>query len=153
MTGTTSTNAPVTTSTVPPFYHVAFFAQTTVSGTAVGDLTFNETVINVGNAFNSANGEFSCPQTGLYMFAWNIASHGYSAKSSLFKNGLTVNVAANTDPKTSSVDDSSTSFAILRLSRNDRINVHGYSGRTSSRFFAGWKIDENDGEYLSFQGE
>jgi hypothetical protein len=87
------------------------------------------------------------------MFAWNIASHGYSARTSLFQNGLPVGVAANTDPKTSSVDDSSTSFAILRLNRNDMVNVHGFSGRSSSRFFAGWRIDENESEYLLFEDE
>jgi hypothetical protein len=131
---------------------VAFFAQTPVGGhvSAVGNLAFKETVINEGNGYNSAYREFGCPQAGLYMFAWNIASHGYSARTSLFQNGLTVNVDANTDPRTATMDDSSTSFAILRLNRNDRINVHGHSGKTTSRFFAGWRIDENNREYLLF---
>jgi hypothetical protein len=143
MTGTTST--PVTSPTAPTSYNVAFFAQNTkVFASGIGDLTFNETVINVGSGFNSATGEFICPQAGLYMFAWNIASHGYTCKTNLFKNGSPTGVAAISDAKTSIVDDSSTSFAILRLKRGDRINVHGFGGTTSSRFFAGWRIDEHD---------
>lgn len=83
------------------------------------------------------------------MFAWNIASHGYGAQTNLLKNGYPVGVAAITDPRSSSVDDSSTSFAVLRLNTNDKVNVHRYaSGRTSSSFFAGWRIDNHHSEYI-----
>ncbi|XP_055997160.1 uncharacterized protein LOC125648058 isoform X1 [Ostrea edulis] len=141
---TTVTTSSVTTSTPPPSHNIAFFTQNTNSVSGDGDLTFNETVINVGNGYTSASGMFTCSQAGLYMFAWNIASHGYGAQTNLLKNGYPVGVAAITDPRSSSVDDSSTSFAVLRLNTNDKVNVHRYaSGRTSSSFFAGWRIDNH----------
>ncbi|XP_062614859.1 uncharacterized protein LOC134276634, partial [Saccostrea cucullata] len=125
----------------PTSYHVAFFTQNNHSVSGSRDLTFDQTAINIGGGYVSSTGVFLCPQAGLYMFAWGIASHGSGVDTSLMKNGYPVGVAAITDPKASVVDDSSTSFAVLRLNKDDKINVHQFSGsRGIDSFFAGWKI-------------
>ncbi|XP_061181040.1 uncharacterized protein LOC133189656 [Saccostrea echinata] len=143
--GSTTPGTVMSSSSSAPYtsYSVAFFTQNnqTVTGPGSRDIIFDQTAINIGGGYASSTGIFLCPQAGLYMFAWGIVSHGNGVDTSLMKNGYPVGVAAITDPKASTVDDSSTSFAVLRLNKNDKINVHQFSGsRTISSFFAGWKI-------------
>ncbi|XP_061183035.1 uncharacterized protein LOC133191299 [Saccostrea echinata] len=143
--GSTTPGTVMSSSSAAPYtsYSVAFFTQNnqTVTGPGSRDIIFDQTAINIGGGYASSTGIFLCPQAGLYMFAWGIVSHGNGVDTSLMKNGYPVGVAAITDPKASTVDDSSTSFAVLRLNKNDKINVHQFSGsRTISSFFAGWKI-------------
>lgn len=135
---TSTTPAPVTT------MNVAFFAQftTVLSG---GRIVFNNMTVNLGNGYNPGTGVFRSPQSGLYMFAFGISSHGNSVQTYLTKNGRAVGVSAITDPKGITVDDSSTSFAVLRLDRDDEISVNRYSAQDpNSGFFAGWKISPLD---------
>ena len=139
-----TTPAPVTA------MNVAFFAQSTtvLSG---GRIVFNNMTVNLGNGYNPGTGVFRSPQSGLYMFAFGIHSHGNSVQTYLTKNGRAVGVSAITDPKGSTVDDSSTSFAVLRLDRDDEISVNRYSGRDpNSGFFAGWKISPLDSRFYIY---
>nr|XP_022294043.1 uncharacterized protein LOC111104384 [Crassostrea virginica] len=141
---TSTTPVPVTT------MNVAFFAQftTVLSG---GRIVFNNMTVNLGNGYNPGTGVFRSPQSGLYMFAFGISSHGNSVQTYLTKNGRAVGVSAITDPKGITVDDSSTSFAVLRLDRDDEISVNRYSAQDpNSGFFAGWKISPLDIDAVAF---
>lgn len=88
------------------------------------------------------------------MFAFGIDSHGHGVQTYLTRNGRAVGVAAITDPKLSSIDDSSTAFAVLRLNTNDEVVVQrdGSQGPNNG-FFAGWQISPLDSRSLVLSGK
>lgn len=138
---TSTTSAPVPS-------NVAFFAKTT-SVSSSGRIIFNLTSVNIGGGYNVASGLFTCPHAGIYMFAYGIESHGHRVQTYLTRNGRAVGVAAITDPKMSSIDDSSTAFAALRLNTNDEVVVQRDGSRDPNNgFFAGWQISPLDSRSL-----
>ncbi|XP_076117778.1 complement C1q-like protein 4 [Mytilus galloprovincialis] len=60
-----------------------------VSNIAIGAvIPFEKVTTNEGNAFNGGTGIFTCTQSGLYLFMWNImVDHGYSTQINLIVNG------------------------------------------------------------------
>lgn len=60
-----------------------------VSNIAIGAvIPFEKVTTNEGNAFNGGTGIFTCTQSGLYLFMWNImVDHSYSTQINLIVNG------------------------------------------------------------------
>lgn len=88
------------------------------------------------------------------MFAFGIDSHGLGVQTYLTRNGRAVGVAAITDPKLSSIDDSSTAFVVLRLNTNDEVVVQGDGSQDPNNgFFAGWQISPLDSRSLVLSGK
>jgi hypothetical protein len=74
-------------------YQPAFRAYDNRGGhfTEYGDIPFNATHENIGNHFNTANGVFTAPIAGRYLFMWNSYTDSFNAGSHrafLRKNGL-----------------------------------------------------------------
>nr|XP_011455845.2 uncharacterized protein LOC105348215 isoform X2 [Crassostrea gigas] len=138
------------TTSAPVSSNVAFFAKTTLVSSS-GRIIFNQTSVNIGGGYNAGSGLFTCPHAGIYMFAFGIDSHGYSVQTYLTRNGRAVGVAAITDPKMSSIDDSSTAFAVLRLNTNDEVVVQRDGSQDPNNgFFAGWQISPLDIDAVAF---
>lgn len=141
------------TTSVPVASNVAFFAKTTLVSFS-GRIIFNQTSVNIGSGYNTGSGLFTCPHAGIYMFAFGIDSHGHSVQTYLIRNGRAVGVAAITDPKLSSIDDSSTAFAVLRLNTNDEVVVQRAGSQDPNNgFFAGWQISPLDSKSLVLCGK
>ncbi|XP_045211498.2 C1q-related factor-like [Mercenaria mercenaria] len=71
---------------------IAFYAQLTQDKTALGDhqpIEFDMVTTNIGNAYNKADGMFTAPVPGTYVFSWTAANHIRSFMwSQLVINGL-----------------------------------------------------------------
>jgi hypothetical protein len=125
----------------------AFYAYSTASAydTATGVFTtkLNTTLVNNGNYYNTTNGRFTVPITGIYQFqikllgAW-LSSAGY-VETTLYRNG--VNIAARSFGFTyivSATDhDTITSLAYISLNANDYIQMGVTTVTAGTQYFYG----------------
>ena len=96
---------------------------------------------NKGSAYNTANGVFTAPRAGNYIFIWNsMTKSDQYCYLYLYKNGNPVNLAAYSDAHSTNTDGGSMSV-VLELTTGDRVWVE--SGT------CGWLYG---GDFISFTG-
>ncbi|KAJ8302276.1 hypothetical protein KUTeg_021263 [Tegillarca granosa] len=106
---------------------VAFTALKSASTSSDGVIRFENVLLNEGNGYNSATGEFTAPTDGVYVFSWTILTKeteaiaadlylGSSRKARLFadaRGGTTSN----------SMDDSASNTIAIRLTRGQKVSI------------------------------
>ena len=117
-----------------------YYAENVTAGAA---LVFGKVVSNIGNAYNSKDGVFSCPENGLYIFSCTI----FSTPNNLFrgdivKNGVVMmiidayGISSNNYP-------SATGVVAISLVKGDRVWVkttwNNNLAVPTYTSFSGWK--------------
>ena len=84
-------------------------------------LTFPETLLNIGNDYDTTTGQFTCRYPGIYVFLVNlyIIDGSKSVKCQIQKNGHTYTYAHASN----SVYNEGSASTILRLKRGDKVDV------------------------------
>ncbi|XP_069109363.1 C1q-related factor-like [Argopecten irradians] len=78
-----------TTESIVAFH--AILTQTITNPTSGHIIQFGKTVTNIGSHYNSQNGEFVCPEVGVYKFSWTIHVHqGQYMTTELVRNGVVI---------------------------------------------------------------
>jgi len=124
--------------------HPAFYAyRNDGSGqTSSGDQVFNETRTNNGSHYDTTNGRFTAPVSGVYWISWGVTVSGNNnntgdgSSAALYKNGNSYNnqeINYITGP-TSGEEQHSGNSMIMDLSANDYIQI-GFLGLSGSSSF------------------
>uniref|UniRef100_A0A8W8I8Q9 C1q domain-containing protein n=1 Tax=Magallana gigas TaxID=29159 RepID=A0A8W8I8Q9_MAGGI len=79
-----------------------------------------------------------------YVFSWTIETYGQRTEAVLLVND--VQQALSRADQASSYYDTTTSFAVLNLTLNDKININVTMGSAQAMhtMFSGWKINKTD---------
>ncbi|KAK3597740.1 hypothetical protein CHS0354_006095 [Potamilus streckersoni] len=86
-------------------------------------IVFDKVITNIGDAYNSQNGMFTCIVSGTYLFNFNImADTTEYVEAALAVNGIHINNAIS-DHTGSTIWDMGTSSALLRLREGDVVSV------------------------------
>lgn len=120
------------------FHAVAF------RNSSPGVIIFDHVITNHKLGYNRRSGIFTVPITGLYVFSWSIETYGQLTEAALLVNGVEMGTSkSDEDP---SYYDTTTSFAVLNLTRQDKVWVKVKSGRAEAMhtMFSGWMINKND---------
>nr|XP_034326622.1 uncharacterized protein LOC109620900 isoform X2 [Crassostrea gigas] len=123
--------------------HVAFHAVA-YSPTSNAVVIFDHVITNVGGGYDNTTGVFTVPTPGLYVFSWTIETYGQRTEAVLLVND--VQQALSRADQASSYYDTTTSFAVLNLTLNDKININVTMGSAQAMhtMFSGWKINKTD---------
>ncbi|XP_048735534.2 uncharacterized protein LOC125650984 [Ostrea edulis] len=123
--------------------HVAFHAVA-YSSTNVTDIIFDHVITNIGGGYDNVTGVFTVSTTGLYVFSWTIETYGQLTEGALLVNGMQAGLSKAHQSFFNY--DTSTSFAVLNLTVNDKLSVRVITGRAEARhtMFSGWKINKTD---------
>ncbi|XP_061180568.1 uncharacterized protein LOC133189173 [Saccostrea echinata] len=123
--------------------HVAFHVVAH-SNSGPGVIIFDHVISNIGSGYDITSGVFSAPTTGFYVFSWSIETYGQLTECALLVNGLKMGTSKS--DQASSYYDTTTSFAVLNLTRKDKVWVRVESGRAEAMhtMFSGWMINKND---------
>lgn len=123
--------------------HVAFHAVA-YSPTSNAVVIFDHVITNVGGGYDNTTGVFTVPTPGLYVFSWTIETYGQRTEAVLLVNG--VQQALSRADQASSYYDTTTSFAVLKLSLDDEVKVKVTTGSAQAMhtMFSGWKINKMD---------
>ena len=124
----------VTTPYQPAFWSRASGGDLTLGAGAV--TFFNSVVYNRGNCFNSANGTFTAPVAGAYMFCLGIFLNGGTED----RFGVAINGGGMTYPYVTSAKAGAQSGAVVvSLAANDTVNIFAqYGGATLYRDHCGF---------------
>ena len=108
-------------------------------------VVYDRVVTNKGSAYNTADGVFTAPRAGTYIFIWNGQTGGENfCYLYLYKNGNSVNLAAFSDSRHSVYDGGSMSV-VLELAPGDRVWVRsglvcGYLYSSDTQSFTGCQL-------------
>ena len=108
-------------------------------------IIYNRVITNRGSGYNTADGVFTAPRDGTYLFIWNSETYGgHYCYLNLFKNGLDVGFTAYSDALSGHADSGSMSL-VLELTTGDRVWVYNngncqYLYRLNLVTFSGCKI-------------
>ncbi|KAL2086816.1 hypothetical protein ACEWY4_017875 [Coilia grayii] len=97
---------------------VAFYAALTQEFGRDAVLKFSDVVTNVGDAYSSATGKFTCPRAGLYHFSFNILKAGQRIRVEMVSADKVVATAVALDLQHA---DSASGSAVLRLAKGDEV--------------------------------
>ncbi|XP_062595463.1 uncharacterized protein LOC134256817 [Saccostrea cucullata] len=139
-----ASNATVTKPSSPSMPdHVAFHAIA-YSYANPGVIIFDHVVTNIGSGYDNSSGIFKAPASGLYVFSWSIETYGRLTEGVLLLNGNEQGMSKS--HQSSSYYDTTTSFAVLNLTVNDKVWVRVKSGRAEAThtMFSGWMINSTD---------
>ena len=104
-------------------------------------IVYDRVVTNKGSAYNTADGVFTAPRAGNFLFIWNSETNGNNfCRLYLYKNGKSVDLVAVSDARSANSDGGSMSV-VLELTTGDRVWVRA----------AGCE-DLYGGAYISFTG-
>ncbi|XP_062584987.1 uncharacterized protein LOC134246625 [Saccostrea cucullata] len=123
--------------------HVAFHAVA-YSNSSPGVVIFDHVISNIGSGYDNSSGIFTVPTTGFYVFSWSIETFGQLTECVLLKNGLQIGTSKS--DQASSYYDTTTSFAVVHLTINDKVWIKVKSGRAEAMhtMFSGWMINKTD---------
>ncbi|XP_069139259.1 uncharacterized protein [Argopecten irradians] len=130
--------------TEPVAFH-ANIGHSITSPSSSQEVVFGNIVTNTGNSYSSHTGTFTCQQTGIYVFSWNVVtSQNHFVDSHLMKNGVAV---ASTVSGNGYYWDSSSGLAVVHVDIGDEVWVsigNHKSGETihSMSMFSGFKLSE-----------
>jgi hypothetical protein len=121
--------------------HVAFHAVA-YSSTSSNIIIFDHVITNIGGWYDNATGVFTVPTPGLYVISWTIETYGRLTEAVLLVNEKQEGLSRAHER--SSRYDTTTSFAVLNLTVNDKVSVKVILGRAEARhtIFSGWKINK-----------
>ena len=117
---------------------VAFFANMPVTTTNIGaykTIVFNNSVTNVGNAYNASSGEFEAPLDGVFVFYVTLTRYMDRSWAYLLHNDLVV-----AKLNFYNVEELSSQTVILNLKKGDQVTVknmianRGFGGDLDSTF-------------------
>lgn len=109
----------------------AFLAGKT-SATANGNvMVFNETVFNIGGHYNTSNGRFTAPISGVYQFSWQILGNiQQTVYRTTFRRNGSNNITGNfqvqmrMDGNVNNAFETSTTYTILvQLTAGDYVDI------------------------------
>lgn len=114
-----------------------------------------QSVVNNGNVYDSYNGTFTCPASGLYAFVCTVESRdGKSFGIYFYRGGSKLNsIPIQPDASSGDYVDTSSTLQIFSLSRGD--NIYLYSTDSNSAIqgvhstFSGWRISSSKYQNLS----
>lgn len=110
----------------------AFLAGKT-SATANGNvMVFNETVFNIGGHYNTSNGRFTAPISGVYQFSWQILGNTQQTvyRTTFRRNGSnnitgSFQVQMRMDGNVNGAFETSTTYTILvQLTAGDYVDIY-----------------------------
>ena len=107
-------------------------------------VVYDRVVTNKGSAYNAADGVFTAPRAGVYIFIWNsMTDRDHYCELDLCKNGNYVHLTAYSDARSGYVDGGSMSV-VLELTTGDRVWVRsrrcGYLYGGDFIYFTGCQI-------------
>ncbi|XP_061180565.1 uncharacterized protein LOC133189171 isoform X2 [Saccostrea echinata] len=122
--------------------HVAFHVVA-YRNSRPGVIIFDHVITNNKFGYDRRSGIFTVPITGLYVFSWSIETYGQLTVGALFVNGLEIGMSMSDQAPT--YYDTTTSFAVLNLTRKDNVWIRIKSGRAEAMhtMFSGWMINKN----------
>ena len=103
---------------------VAFFAtMTSVLQTPPNGhvFIFNNIETNIGHGYNGLSGAFSCPESGIYAFFWNIRVKIHWGEAELIRNGVVVTGSATGD---SAYTQTGSFSAIVFVNQGDTVTLN-----------------------------
>ena len=100
----------------------SFFAYLNNTFTGVGLVPFDNTVYNTGNHFNTSNGRFTAPVTGVYMFTVIMASGTVQTARHQFLAVNTTRYRDMFEGDDFAVNSEKHASALLRLTANDVVD-------------------------------
>ncbi|XP_067248597.1 complement C1q-like protein 4 [Chanodichthys erythropterus] len=106
-------------------------------------LTYKKVFTNIGNAYNPDTGIFTAPVKGVYVFTFNVYSHGghsHPANAYLMKNEKRV-LVAHAEQEQGTLNSSRRVVLVLEV--GDRVFV---------RLWSKGRIDDNDNHHNAFTG-
>ncbi|XP_062566094.1 uncharacterized protein LOC134228452 isoform X1 [Saccostrea cucullata] len=123
--------------------HVAFHVVAS-SNSSPGVVIFDHVISNIGSGYDITSGIFTVPTTGFYIFSWSIETYGQLTEAALLVNGLEMGISKSDEAP--SYYDTTISFAVLSLTRKDKVWVRVKSGRAEAMhtMFSGWMINKSD---------
>ena len=90
-------------------------------------IIYDRVTVNKGSGYNKADGVFTAPRGGIYLFMWNnVVDGGHYCYMHLYKNGRDVGLTAYSNGR-SGYGDSGSMSVMLELTVGDRIWVHNGS--------------------------
>ena len=126
---------------------VAFTAVMTINQTIPviqQPLVFDETITNVGNAFNTVLNAFVCPDDDLYMFTWTIVASGNSGgQVNLHMVGASIKQGSLTRIGDGETTGTSTMSHVQQCTSGSLLQIVSSTGSVSRVFL---------GEYVYFSG-
>ena len=104
-------------------------------------IIYDRVTVNKGSGYNKADGVFTVPRGGTYLFIWNsVTDGGHHCDLLLYKNGRFVGLVAYSNGQSGHPDSGSMSV-VLELTTGARVWVHnggcGYSYGGSFVSFSG----------------
>lgn len=105
-------------------------------------IPFNKILLNEGSAFNVSSGKFLCPQSGIYLFSFNLHSEGLG----LTVAKLVVDGINQLDGISTNLNEMGGNTAVLRLTAGQSVWVANYL-RSDVELW-----DEDGYRYTSFSG-
>ncbi|KAJ8302277.1 hypothetical protein KUTeg_021264 [Tegillarca granosa] len=106
---------------------VAFTALKSSSSTKDGVIRFENVLLNEGNGYNSATGEFTAPTDGVYVFSWTIITKETEAVcADLFVDGSRKGrllADARGGNTSNAMDDSASNTIAIRLTRGQKASI------------------------------
>ena len=130
---------------------IAFHTVLTSNEPAIGNkiVKFQQTSLDTANAYNSADGIYIVPETGIYVFTWTMISHVHSIVSSELL--INSNVAGKTLADSDENGDyhTSTGITVASVMQGDHVFVQFVAGyvkgsvetSTGHTTFSGWKLN------------
>ncbi|XP_062584972.1 uncharacterized protein LOC134246608 isoform X2 [Saccostrea cucullata] len=114
------------------------------SNSSPGVVIFDHVISNIGSGYDITSGIFTVPTTGFCVFSWSIETYGQLTEAALLVNGLEMGISKSDEAP--SYYDTTTSFAVLSLTRKDKVWVKVKSGRAEAMYtmFSGWMINKSD---------
>ena len=112
-------------------------------------IIYDRVTTNKGSGYNTADGVFTAPLPGTYLFIWNsVTVNGNLCYLTLFKNGARVDLSAYSDARSFSTVDSGSMSVVLEMTTSDRVWVQntscGYLYGSQFISFSGCKIWHKD---------
>nr|XP_022296482.1 uncharacterized protein LOC111106205 [Crassostrea virginica] len=111
-----------------------------------------QSVINNGNHYDSYKAIYTCPEDGLYAFAFTVeASNGRSFNAHLYESGSRLGSWVFPDAASGDYVDTSSTLQIHSLSKGDTISVYGYGViEHLHSTFAVWRIGNTSSDTPAF---
>ncbi|XP_052073448.1 heavy metal-binding protein HIP-like [Mytilus californianus] len=87
---------------------------------------FDQVVLNIGEAYNSSNGLFTCPEDGVYSFTWTALTSPNNSFESVFVVNGTIVAGNRASAYKNKEYQPATKNVVVELKKGDIANVAGY---------------------------
>ena len=112
-------------------------------------IAFQQKSLDTANAYNSADGIYIVPETGIYVFTWTLTSYPHAILSSELMINFNVVGKSIADSDEDGDFHTSTGITVARVTQGDHVfvtftsaylrgSVETTKGHTT---FSGWKLD------------